>query len=78
MLGVHDVFLHDAGAYAPYGLTVGLNSQCTLLGQYDVPNYYTEFKAVFTNKPIVTPYVARVANMGFLSWSGCWTLPPKN
>ncbi len=56
VLGVHDVFLHDAGAYAPYGLTVALNSQCTLLGQYDVPNYYSEFKAVFTNKPIVTPY----------------------
>lgn len=56
VLGVKDVFLHDAGAYAPYGLTVALNSQCTLLGQYDVPHYYTEFKSVFTNKPIVTPY----------------------
>jgi carbon-monoxide dehydrogenase large subunit len=56
ILGVHDVFLHDAGAYAPYGLTVPLNSQCTLLGQYDVPHYYSEFKSVFTNKPIVTPY----------------------
>ena len=56
VLGVKDVFLHDAGAYAPYGLTVPINSQCTLLGQYDVANYYTEFKAVFTNKPIVTPY----------------------
>ena len=49
-------FVHDAGAYAPYGLTVPLNSQCTLLGQYDVPHYYSEFKSVFTNKPIVTPY----------------------
>jgi carbon-monoxide dehydrogenase large subunit len=56
ILGIHDVFLHDAGAYAPYGLTVPLNSQCTLLGQYDVPHYYSEFKSVFTNKPIVTPY----------------------
>src|SRR5215208_4627618 len=56
ILGVHDVFLHDAGAYAPYGLTVPLNSQCTLLGQYDVEHYYSEFKSVFTNKPIVTPY----------------------
>ena len=56
VLGIKDVFLHDAGAYAPYGLTVPINSQCTLLGQYDVANYYTEFKAVFTNKPIVTPY----------------------
>ena len=56
MLGVKDVFLHDAGAYAPYGLTVPINSQCTLLGQYDVANYYTEFTSVFTNKPLVTPY----------------------
>ncbi len=56
ILGVHDVFLHDTGAYVPYGLTVPINSQCTLLGPYDVPNYYSEFKAIFTNKSIVTPY----------------------
>ncbi len=56
ILGIHDVFLHDTGAYIPYGLTVPINSQCTLLGPYDVPNYYSEFRAVFTNKTIVTPY----------------------
>ena len=55
ILGVHDVFLHDTGAYDPYGLTVPINTQCTLLGPYDVPNYDSEFTAVFTNKPIVTP-----------------------
>jgi len=56
ILGVHDSFLHDTGAYDPYGLTVPLNSQCTLLGPYDIPAYASEFKAVFTNKTIVTPY----------------------
>ncbi len=56
ILSVRDVFLHDTGAYNPYGLTVPINSQCTLLGPYDVPHYYSEFKAVFTNKTIVTPY----------------------
>ena len=56
VLGVRDVFVHDTGAYAPYGLTVPINSQCTLLGCYDVPNYYSEFRVAFTNKPIVTPY----------------------
>jgi len=56
ILGVSDKFLHDAGAYAPYGLTVPINSQCTLLGPYHIPNYYSEFSAVFTNFPIVTPY----------------------
>ncbi len=55
ILGVHDVFLHDTGAYDPYGLTVAINAQCTLLGCYDVPAYYSEFTAVFTNRPIVTP-----------------------
>lgn len=56
ILGVRDVFLHDGGAYMPYGLTVPINSQCTLLGPYHIPNYYSEFRAIFTNKPIVTPY----------------------
>ncbi len=55
ILGVKDRFLHDTGAYDPYGLTVPINSQCTLLGPYVVPNYESEFTAIFTNKPIVTP-----------------------
>ena len=55
ILGVRDVFLHDTGAYDPYGLTVPINSQCTLLGCYDVPAYRSEFTVVFTNRPIVTP-----------------------
>ncbi|HVR97573.1 MAG TPA: molybdopterin cofactor-binding domain-containing protein, partial [Thermoanaerobaculia bacterium] len=56
ILGVKDAFLHDTGAYDPYGLTVPLNSQCTLMGPYRVPAYASEFRAVFTNKTIVTPY----------------------
>jgi CO/xanthine dehydrogenase Mo-binding subunit len=56
ILGIRDVFLHDTGAYDPYGLTVPINSQCTLLGPYVVPAYDSTFTVVFTNKPIVTPY----------------------
>jgi aerobic carbon-monoxide dehydrogenase large subunit len=56
ILGVKDSFLHDTGAYDPYGLTVPLNSQCTLMGPYRVPAYDSELRAVFTNKTIVTPY----------------------
>jgi aerobic carbon-monoxide dehydrogenase large subunit len=55
IVGVMDRFLHDTGAYDPYGLTVPINTQCTLLGPYDVPNYESEFTAVFTNRTIVTP-----------------------
>src|SRR6202048_1680839 len=56
ILGIKDAFLHDTGAYDPYGLTVPINSQCTLLGPYVVPAYDSTFTAVFTNLPIVTPY----------------------
>ena len=50
ILGVRDIFLFDTGAYDPYGLTIPINTQCTLLGPYDIPNYDSEFTAVFTNK----------------------------
>ena len=56
ILAIRDTFLYDTGAYIPYGLTVPINAQCTLLGMYKAPNYYSEFKAVFTNKTIVSPY----------------------
>ncbi len=56
ILGIKDIFLHDTGAYNPYGLTVPINSQCTLLGPYVVPHYDSTFTAIFTTKPIVTPY----------------------
>jgi CO/xanthine dehydrogenase Mo-binding subunit len=55
ILGVRDHFLFDTGAYDPYGLTIPINTQCTLLGPYDIEHYDSEFTAVFTNKPIVTP-----------------------
>jgi aerobic carbon-monoxide dehydrogenase large subunit len=55
ILGVRDHFLFDTGAYDPYGLTIPINTQCTLLGPYDIANYDSQFTAVFTNKPIVTP-----------------------
>jgi len=56
ILGIRDTFVHDTGAYNPYGLTVPINSQISILGPYVVENYESTFTAVFTNKPIVTPY----------------------
>lgn len=55
ILGVKDVFLVDTGAYDPYGLTIPINTQCNVLGPYRIPNYYSEFTSVFTNRTIVTP-----------------------
>ena len=55
ILGLWDEFLHDSGAYDPYGLTIPLNTQCHMLGPYDIPNFYSELKVVFTNKTLTTP-----------------------
>jgi carbon-monoxide dehydrogenase large subunit len=55
ILGVSDIFLHDTGAYDPYGLTIPLNTQCHAMGPYDIANFYSEIKVVFTNKIIATP-----------------------
>ena len=56
ILGVRDRFLFDTGAFSTYGLTIPLNSQCTLLGPYVIENYDSAFTSVFTNKTMVTPY----------------------
>jgi carbon-monoxide dehydrogenase large subunit len=55
ILGIRHDFLHDTGAYNPYGLTIPLNTQSHAMGSYDVPNYSSDLKVVFTNKTIVTP-----------------------
>jgi carbon-monoxide dehydrogenase large subunit len=55
ILGISDNFLHDTGAYDPYGLTIPLNTQSHAMGAYDVPNFYSEIKVIFTNKIITTP-----------------------
>ncbi len=55
ILGVSHTFLHDTGAYDPYGLTIPLNTQSHCMGAYDVPNYHSELKVVFTNKMFTTP-----------------------
>jgi carbon-monoxide dehydrogenase large subunit len=55
ILGLSHDFLHDSGAYDPYGLTIPLNTQSHVLGGYDIPNYHSDLKVVFTNKTLTTP-----------------------
>ena len=55
ILGISDNFLHDTGAYDPYGLTIPLNTQSHAMGGYDVANFHSEISVVFTNKIITTP-----------------------
>lgn len=56
LLAVRDKFLHDTGAYTPYGIIVPIITSCTLPGPYRLKNYYSEFTVLYTNKVPVSPY----------------------
>ena len=56
ILGLKDLFLYDSGAYCPYG---PINAECCqgiLPGPYRIPVVHTEYVAVYTNTPVVSPY----------------------
>ena len=56
LLAVRDTFLHDTGAYTPYGIIVPIITACTLPGPYRLQNYASEFTVLYTNKVPVSPY----------------------
>lgn len=56
LLGVRDVFLHDTGAYCPYGIIVPVITSCQLPGPYKLPAYRSEGTVIYTNRAAVSPY----------------------
>ena len=56
ILGLDVTFLHDHGAYTPYGIIVPIITSTQLLGPYKPGAYRVEFSSVYTNTVIVTPY----------------------
>ncbi len=56
ILALRDRFVHDAGAYTPYGIIVPLITSTQLPGPYRLRHYAVEFDVVYTNTAIVTPY----------------------
>jgi aerobic carbon-monoxide dehydrogenase large subunit len=56
ILGMSVRFLHDTGAYTPYGIIVPIITSTQLPGPYKLPNYRVEFTVLYTNTVIVTPY----------------------
>jgi len=56
ILGIESMFVHDTGAYTPYGMIVPIITATQLPGPYRVPNYRSEFTVVYTNTPCVSPY----------------------
>ena len=56
ILALRDRFVHDAGAYTPYGIVVPCITATQLPGPYRLPNYAVEFDVVYTNTVAVSPY----------------------
>jgi carbon-monoxide dehydrogenase large subunit len=56
ILALRDRFVHDAGAYAPYGIVVPIVTATHLPGQYRVRHYDVAFDVAYTNRVPVSPY----------------------
>lgn len=56
VIGLRDFFLHDTGAFIPYGIAVAQVASTSIAGPYKIPNIFVEFKAVYTPTVQVTPY----------------------
>src|SRR5207244_12758915 len=49
-------FVHDAGAYTPYGIILPIITAAQLPGPYRVPNYRVRFRDLYTNLTPTSPY----------------------
>jgi aerobic carbon-monoxide dehydrogenase large subunit len=56
ILALETSFLHDSGAYCPYGLIIPVITAAQLPGPYRLDNYRYDFTAVFTNMVPTSPY----------------------
>jgi CO/xanthine dehydrogenase Mo-binding subunit len=56
ILALETSFLHDSGAYCPYGLIIPIISAAQLPGPYRLDNYRYDFTALFTNCVATSPY----------------------
>jgi len=49
-------FIHDAGAYTPYGIILPIITAAQLPGPYRVPSYRVRFRDLYTNLTPTSPY----------------------
>ncbi len=56
ILGLRDFFLHDTGAFIPYGIAIAQVASTSICGPYDIPNTEVRFQAVYTPTVTCTPY----------------------
>src|SRR5947208_1724612 len=56
VLALDDDFIHDGGAYTPYGIILPIITAGQVPGPYRVPNYRVRFRDVYTNATPTSPY----------------------
>ena len=56
ILAVRTEFVHDNGAFAPYGPSVPEVTMTHITGQYDIGHFEARARLIYTNTPSVTPY----------------------
>jgi CO/xanthine dehydrogenase Mo-binding subunit len=56
VLALSDDFIHDAGAYTPYGIILPIITAAQIPGPYRIPNYRVRFRDLYTNATPTSPY----------------------
>jgi aerobic carbon-monoxide dehydrogenase large subunit len=56
VLALSDDFIHDGGAYTPYGIILPIITAAQVPGPYRVPNYRVRFRDMYTNATPTSPY----------------------
>jgi len=56
LLALSDDFIHDGGAYTPYGIILPIITAGQLPGPYRLPNYRVRFRDLYTNATPTSPY----------------------
>jgi carbon-monoxide dehydrogenase large subunit len=56
LLALSDDFIHDGGAYTPYGIILPIIAAAQLPGPYRLPNYRVRFRDLYTNAVPTSPY----------------------
>src|SRR5256885_1053723 len=56
VLALSDDFIHDGGAYTPYGIILPIITAAQVPGPYRIPNYRVRFRDVYTNATPTSPY----------------------
>src|SRR5690242_15916181 len=56
LLALSDDFIHDGGAYTPYGIILPIITAAQVPGPYRIPNYRVRFRDIYTNATPTSPY----------------------